>query len=119
LSKLDSEQRPLFTPRANAFNPAGIADNLNAQGPVGEIMNLQVVLDPNISTVGGTTSAFVIRSHDLMFFTSGPVARVLHEPLGARLSVLLQIYSFNTLISRYPASVVEITDYSTAAVCGS
>lgn len=54
-----------------------------------------------------------------MFFTSGPVARALHEPLAAQLSVLFQVYSFSTLISRYPQSIVEITDYSTAAVYGS
>ena len=65
------------------------------------------------------TSAYVIRSQDLTFFTSGPVARALHEPLAAQLSVLLQVYSFSTLISRYPQSIVEITDYSTAAVYGS
>jgi hypothetical protein len=65
------------------------------------------------------TSAYVIRSQDLMFLTSGPVARALHEPLAAQLSVLLQVYSFLTLISRYPQSIVEITDYSTAAVYGS
>ena len=54
-----------------------------------------------------------------MFFTSGPVARAVHEPLAAQPSVLLQVYSFLTLISRYPQSIVEITDYSTAAVYGS
>jgi hypothetical protein len=32
---------------------------------------------------------------------------------------LLQAYSFSTLISRYRQSIVEITDYSTAAVYGS
>jgi hypothetical protein len=51
--------------------------------------------------------------------SSPTVARALHEPLAAQLSVLLQVYSFVTLISRYPQSIVEITDYSTAAVYGS
>jgi hypothetical protein len=54
-----------------------------------------------------------------MYYTSRPVARALHEPLGAQLSVLLQIYSYSTLISRYPGSIVEITGYSTGSVYGS
>jgi hypothetical protein len=33
------------------------------------------LLDPNISTVGGDTSVFVLRSDDLMYWTTGVQAR--------------------------------------------
>ena len=120
LSKLDSENRPLFIPRyQGAFNAAGIMGNNNAEGIVGNIMGLQVVLDPNIPYSAGTSSAYVIKSTDLMYFTSGAQARVLYEPLGAQLSVLLQCFSFSTLISRYPSSIVQITGYTPTGWGGS
>jgi hypothetical protein len=49
----------------------GIIDSLNAQGPIGKILGLDLVLDPNIETTGGVESIFVFRADDLMFFTSG------------------------------------------------
>jgi HK97 family phage major capsid protein len=121
LSKLDNDDRPLFIPHAQggAFNAAGIAANNDAQGEVGTLMGLRVLLDPNISTVGGDTTAFVIRSSDLRFYTSGPTARVFYETYAPTLQVYLQVFSFSTLISRFPQSIVQITDYSTAAVYGS
>jgi HK97 family phage major capsid protein len=48
LSKLDNEERPLFAPHTQGpWNAAGIQDNINAQGVVGSILGLQVVVDFN------------------------------------------------------------------------
>ena len=90
---------------------AGIIDSLNAQGPIGRILGLNLVLDPNISSSGGVESAFVFRSDDLMFFTSGMRAQVHQDTLATSLGILLSLWSYNGLIARYPNATIELTGF--------
>lgn len=112
LSKLDTSDRPLFVPNAQGpFNAAGILDSLNAEGPIGKILGLDLVLDPNISSSGGVESVFVFRADDLMFFTSGMKAQVHFDTLASSLGVLLSLWSYDGLIARYPSAIIELTGF--------
>jgi HK97 family phage major capsid protein len=112
LNKLDTTNRPLFVPsQQGPFNAAGIIDSLNAQGPIGKILGLDLVLDPNITTTGGVESVFVFRADDLMFFTSGMRAQVHFDRYADELGVLLSLWSYDGLIARYPSSIIEITGF--------
>jgi HK97 family phage major capsid protein len=112
LNKLDSSNRPLFVPtNQGPFNAAGIVDSLNAQGPIGKILGLDLVLDPNITTTGGVESIFVFRADDLMFFTSGMRAQVHQDTLASELGILLSLWSYDGLIARYPNAIIEITGF--------
>ena len=58
------------------MNAAAIFGNLSGQGPVGTLLGLQLVADPNITSAGGAESVYVYRAPDLMWFDSGPRAEV-------------------------------------------
>jgi HK97 family phage major capsid protein len=112
LNKLDSSDRPLFVPQNQGpFNAAGIIDNLNAQGPIGKILGLDLVLDPNISSVNGVESVYVFRADDLMFFSSGMRAQVHQDRYADQLAILLSLWSYDGLIARYPNAIIELTGF--------
>jgi hypothetical protein len=113
LSKLAGSDRPLFMPtnQGGSFNAAGIIDSLNAQGPIGKILGLDLVLDPNISSDGGVESAFVFRADDLIVFTSGMRAQVHQDTYAYELGILLSLWSYDGLIARYPNAIIELTGY--------
>ena len=112
LNKLDTTNRPLFVPsQQGPFNATGIIDTLDAQGPIGKNLGLDLVLDPNITTAGGVESIFLFRADDLMFFTSGMRAQVHQDTLAADLGILLSLWSYDGLIARYPNAIIEITGF--------
>ena len=112
LNKLDTTNRPLIVPSMQGpFNAAGILDNLNGEGPIGSLLGLQLVADPNISTANGVETVYVYRAPDLMWFDSGVRAQVHFDTLAASLGVLLSLWSYSGLISRFPSSVVKLTGF--------
>jgi HK97 family phage major capsid protein len=112
LNKLDTTNRPLFVPTdQGAFNAMGIVDSLDAQGPIGKILGLNLVLDPNITSANGAESVFVFRSDDIMFFTSGMRAQVHQDRYADQLAVLLSLWSYDGLIARYPNAIIELTGF--------
>jgi len=112
LAKLDTTDRPLFVPSAQGpFNAAGIVDSLNAQGPIGKILGLDLVLDPNIGSANGVESVFVFRADDIMFFTSGMKAQVFQDRFADQLAILLSLWSYDGLIARYPNAIIELTGF--------
>jgi HK97 family phage major capsid protein len=115
-SLLDSSNRPLFLPEANSpMNAAGIVERIAPEAVVGSVQGIPVVVDPNLPTnLGGGTNqdaVYVLRSSDLVLYSSGLRAEAFREPLAAQLSVLLQVSSYNALLSRYPNSIVEVTGF--------
>jgi HK97 family phage major capsid protein len=113
LGKLDTTNRPLFIPKVQGpMNAAAILDNLNGQGPVGELLGLELVADPNITLSGGTSPVYVYRADDLMFFDSGPRAQVHYDYAASTLGVLLSLWSYSGLISRFPSSIVRISGFA-------
>ena len=89
----------------------GIIDSLNAQGPIGKILGLDLVLDPNIETTGGVESIFVFRADDLMFFTSGMRAQVHQDTLAQEMGIVLNLWSYDGLIARYENAIIEIQGF--------
>jgi HK97 family phage major capsid protein len=117
LSLLDANNRPLFVPQENSpMNAAGIMANVEAQDLVGRALGLPIFTDSNITTTNGDASPtgdedviLVLRAQDVVLYESGIRARVMPEPLAQTLTVLIQLFSYEALAVRYPASIVEIS----------
>lgn len=117
LSLLDANDRPLFLNDSNGpMNVAGLSDSIAPEAVVGRMHNLPVITDPSVPTTLGAGSnqdaIYVLKSKDLQLHSTGIRAEAFREPLAAQMSVLLQVSSYNTFISRYPSSVVQITGFT-------
>ena len=118
LTLLDTQERPLFVPTANApSNALGILSNVAAEQVVGQVHGLPVVTDPNLPTNRGAGSnenvMLVLRSGDLLQWESGVRAQVLPETKAGALTVLLQIFSYVAFSAgRQPQGIVEITGFT-------
>ena len=113
LGKLDTSNRPLIVPNVQGpLNAVGTLDNLNGQGPVGSMLGLSLIADPNITESGGVSSVYVYRADDFMWFDSGPRAQVHFDTYANELGVLLSLWSYSGMISRYPGSIVKITGFA-------
>lgn len=116
MNKLDTTNRPIFTPAAQGpYNAMGIVDNLDGQGPIGTLLGLKLVADPNITLSSGTTPVYVYRAPDLIWFDSGPRAQVHYDTYAQELGVLLSLWSYSGLIARFSQSIVRISGSRTAA----
>lgn len=116
LSLLDANDRPLFLPESNSpYNVAGLSDKVAPEAVVGRMHGLPVITDPSVPTNLGAGSnqdaIYVVKSKDLVLFESGIRAEAFREPLAAQMSVLLQVSSMNTFVSRYPSSIVQVTGF--------
>jgi HK97 family phage major capsid protein len=98
----DTTGRPLIEPvggQGSAAQP-GQASQLAADGIVGTLQGLQVVIDPNLPTnLGAGTNEDVIvvtRAEDNVLFElpNGPVLRIFEDVLSGQLAVRLQAYSY-------------------------
>jgi HK97 family phage major capsid protein len=106
VTQLDSENRPLFLPTANGpWNSAGLLKNVDAQGVVGEVLGVPVVVDAQISD----QTALVGRFSDAVLFESGPRAQVYFEPYANQLSVLLSCWGYAAFAVRYAQSFATIS----------
>jgi hypothetical protein len=81
------------------------------KGPIGKILGLDLVLDPNITSANGVESVFVFRADDLMFFTSGMRAQVHFDTLATSMGVLCSLWSYDGLIARYPNAIIQLTGF--------
>lgn len=128
LSVLDSSNRPLVTPEAAApLNPEALQTGVVAEGPVGRLMGLPVLLDPNITTaaVGGAQTGgtedeiYALRTPDHYLWEGSMRTRTLGEVLSGTLQVRLQVYNyFAYLGERYTASTGRISGTGLAAPSG-
>jgi hypothetical protein len=106
VTQLGTDNRPLFLPTANGpFNAAGLLKNVDAQGIVGEVLGVPVVVDAQISD----QTALVGRFSDAVLFESGPRAQIYFEPYANQLSVLLSVWGYAAFAVRYAQSFVEIS----------
>jgi hypothetical protein len=94
------------------MNAAAILDNLNDQGPVGSLLGLQSVADLNITESGFVSPDYVYRAPDLMWFDSGPRAQMHFDTYATSLGVVLSLWSYSGLISRFPQSIVRISGFA-------
>lgn len=114
-TQLDSNNRPLVLPNANAFNPQASTTNtlVNGPTPVGSMFGLPVYVDAVIpaNTGSGTNQdvILVLSLKDLYFWESAAVSRALPQTLGNQLSILLQTYMFGAFMgNRLPGAIAQI-----------
>lgn len=112
----DSQGRPIVVPDyAGPFNAlaAGSSDgDEGIEGNTGYRMNgLRAFTDANIP-VDGTASydQAIVGDLEEVYVYEGPhVTRVIPQTYAQNLQVLLQLYAYATVITRYPKGVVSIT----------
>lgn len=110
---LDGQSRPLVVPLA-AQNPIASIEDVLAEGPVGVLQGLPVVMDQNIPTnLGGGTNedrVIVCRPSDFWLWESFLRTRVLPEVGSGTLTVRLQLYNYAAATAaRYPAGISVIS----------
>lgn len=115
LAALDTQNRPLVVPFAgNPMNAVGVTAGAGvaAEGPVGSIMGLPVVLDANIKTnLGGGTEDLILvaRMTDQWLWESSIRTRVLPDVGSGNLTVRLQVYGYLAFSAgRYPKAISTI-----------
>jgi HK97 family phage major capsid protein len=126
LSQLDGSGgtagRPMIVAyQAQEFNPAALQTGVDAEGPVGNLMGLPVLLDPNIQTTVSSNQdpVYALRTPDLYLWEGTMRSRTLTEVLSGTLQVRLQIYNYFAFLgSRYPSSIGIITGTGLAAPSG-
>ncbi|MBX6372567.1 MAG: phage major capsid protein [Acidothermus cellulolyticus] len=112
LSSVDTTDRPLITPSAS-FNAVGDVTATAAQGVVGRIAGLDVIVDPQIPVDLGTgqnqDAVLVLRAPEIVLFESGPRLQSFDQPYADSLGVLFRIYSYAALVVRRPEAVAVIS----------
>jgi hypothetical protein len=117
-SQLDTNGRPLIVPSAGQpWNAVAAAisgkSEIVREGASGyEVLDIPVFKDNGIPTVAGTpaeTQIIVAHMPEVYVWEGTPVPRTLPQTLAGNLSVLLQLYSYWTLLVRYPKAVQTIT----------
>lgn len=111
-SALDSSGRPLIS-GLTVFNPMGLTNSVEPEGPVGAIQGLPVWLDPNIPTnLGAGTNEDIIivsRFTDHWLWESVLRTRTLPEVGSGTLTVRMQIYNYVAATAgRYPSGTATI-----------
>jgi HK97 family phage major capsid protein len=109
---LDGQNRPLVTPVA-PWNGLAEFRNFEANGVVGSIAGVPVIVDPNIPTNLGTGTnqdvVAVVRTDDHLLLEGALRTRVLEEVGSASLTVRLQLFAYaNYFAGRYPSGISAI-----------
>lgn len=115
----DSNGRPIVTPRGNGpQNVFGVGDLTMADGIVGDIYGLPVLVDPNIPTTlsnqsaGGEDGVVVTRASDLILWEDDPLPRRVRfeETLAGQLTVKIVAWDYTAFTAaRYPSASVVLT----------
>lgn len=115
LAAVDSQGRPFVVPAAQSpMNSAGQQSGVVAQGMVGSIQGVDVIVDPSVPTnLGAGTNEdriIVMRSSDVILFEGTPRAEAFRETKADQLSVLLRFFNYAALHSeRYPKAISVIS----------
>jgi HK97 family phage major capsid protein len=119
LTQADSAGRPLVVPRAqNPQNAMGTGTLLAAEGPVGDLLGVPVILDANLATnLGAGTNedrVVLFRPDDDLLYESSIRTRTLPEIKSNTLQVVVQVYGYLAFSAeRYPKSTAVITGLTT------
>ena len=113
-SALDSTGRPLVLPASGGpMNAEGLKVNGNAQGVVGSLQGLDVLIDAQIPTnLGGGTNQdaiIVMRAQDQVLWEGALRAEAFRETKADQLSVLLRVYNYAAFTTRLPGSICVIS----------
>lgn len=111
---LDAQGRPLVVPSAGGgVNVIGTSSQANAEGVVGEVQGLPVVVDPSIPTNLGAGAnedqIIVLRSDDIWLYESAIRTRVLPDVGSGTLTTRCQVYGYVAMATRYAKSISLIS----------
>jgi HK97 family phage major capsid protein len=111
---LDSSNRPYVQIEpGTGFNILALQTGVEAEGPVGRIMGLPILLDGNIPTTlgGGTESRILtVRTSDLYLWEGSLRTRVLTEVLSGTLQVRFQVYNYAAFMpDRLPKAISVVS----------
>lgn len=121
LASLDTTNRPLVLPDANAaFNALARQTQVASENVVGQLQGLPVVIDASIPlTLGAGTNEDVIlvmRASDQWLWEGALRTRTLPEVLSGTLQVRMQIYAYLAFMAgRYPKGISKLTGTGLAA----
>jgi HK97 family phage major capsid protein len=113
IAATDSTGRPLFAV-TGPMNNGGVVDrNYNAQGVVGNVAGLDVIVDPQMPTnLGAGTNqdpVIVFRSQDNILWEGNLRSEAFRETKADQLSVLLRVYNYAAFTAnRFAASTAII-----------
>lgn len=104
----DSAGRPVVVPnQSGPFNAVGVvAAPGAAQGPVGTLLGVPVLLDAGVPEVSSARPAIVAAFSDSILMESAPRTRVIiGDTTGRQLQVNFQLYAYCAIAARYPAGI--------------
>lgn len=116
VAQSDNSGRPLVVPHSNGPNNAITAagDTNVAQGVVGDLLGIPVVIDPNVPQTTGAGSnqdVIILAKWDDLFLWEGQVrAQAFEQTYANQLSLFLRLYNYMSFQgARYPKSIGTIT----------
>jgi HK97 family phage major capsid protein len=113
-TQLDSTGRPIvaagYQGLYNAAAAASGKENVATSGDTNfQLLSLPVFKDANIPVSGANTQVIVADMAEVWFWEGPLVPRTIPQTFAQNLSVLLQLYSYNAVIVRYPSAVQAVT----------
>lgn len=111
-TQLDGQGRPLIGGSdINQFNAAASpSDSVAPEGATGaKVLSYPLFKDNNIPSTGSNTQLILAHMPEVYVWESSLVQRTVPQTLANQLSVLVQVYSYWTVILRYPRAVQVIS----------
>ncbi|MFI1090936.1 phage major capsid protein [Streptomyces sp. NPDC020917] len=115
LAQQDTGGRPVIVPSVNGpTNAAGVLGQLNAQGPVGSILGLDIYLDATIPVNAGAGTnedrIIVCNTDDLELWESHVRLEAFQQTYASQLSTFVRCYNYAAFQpARYPESISVIS----------
>jgi HK97 family phage major capsid protein len=111
--QVDSANRAVILPTDNGpLNASGLMANGNAEGYVGTVFGLPVIVDPNIPiNLGAGTNQdpiIVMKADDSVLYEGTLKAEVFRETYSNTLSLFCRVYNYFALAHRLPQSIAVI-----------
>ena len=105
-AQVDNQNRPIILPTA----PYVLSDGSGDEGDCDFVLiGSRAFRDANVPASGGNAQLLVCHMPEVWVFESEPIMRSFAETQAGTLSVVLQRYSYYTVIVRYSAAVQPVT----------
>jgi len=113
-TQVDSAGRAVILPNDNGpLNAASVQATTNAEGYVGKMFGLPVIVDPNIPTNLGAGAnedrIIIMRAEDSWLYEGQLAAQVFSETYSNQLSLFCRVYNYGALAHRLGSSIAVIS----------
>ena len=118
LNAVDGNSRPLVNPSTASYNGIAAAGAPTAQGAVGNLLGINVYVDPNVPTTVSSTQdeVFIVKADDLLLYEGAVQVRALPEVLSGTLGVRLQLFGYSAFVpDRQPKGLAILSGTGFAA----